>query len=197
MSRRMWMVGLAMALLVGCERNPTDSAVPQPAPQAPTTQTSQVPSTRPEPSPPATSVVVVDGEPLLFPPARLRLEPRDGHVWARLFSEQPPPDVREPFVHNSYYFDMRLDVEDVEQVPSAVWSYKALSHERADSPNGIFLRDLRDHLQPDDVQIEFTKEGDELIVHIVGRFLPFQERALIPAQPVLVEATLKTRPQVK
>lgn len=179
--------------LAGCGREDAAQTGSSSATRPSATRPTTVPA---EPVAPAVSVLKINGQTVLFPPACLRLEQRDGIVWAKLFSDDPPPEVKEPFVENFYYFDMPLDITDPAELTTTYWAHKSASSEEADSPNGVFLKKMTEHLQPYDVRVVFSQEGGQVSARISGQFLLFRAAAAQP-QMLVVDGTVVATPKVK
>jgi hypothetical protein len=191
-------VGFCSLMIVGCDRSP--SAAPS-APQSasPATQASEVvPATSPASTEPASSTIVINGQPILFPGAMLRLTTADGKVTARLYSNDPKGMLSGSIANNSYDFDMTLpDVADPVDIDQAVWQTKSASSDRQDTPYGIFLNDQQKLLQPQDVAIRFNGQPPNVIVTIQGTFwmYPMRDEPMGASPPVMVNvvATLNTK----
>ena len=140
---------------------------------------------------PTTSTLVIRNQPVTFPPARLVLQEREPNLTLLLFSDDPEAAIKADYAGNRYYLEIELDINDVAHLTAADWHYKAVSIERIDSPNGIFLEGDRRQLQPYDVNIVFTGSGPKQITAtITGTFLLFQGREQSAPQSVLVQGVL-------
>ncbi len=121
----------------------------------------------------------IDGNLVLFPAARLRIDESDGKVVARLFSDDPKgAALDENYDGNSFYLQIELDADDVNNgdandLDGVVLTYRASTSERDDSPYGIFLEGRRWVLQPGDVKVAFEGTASPLAVHVTGTFLMF------------------------
>lgn len=122
----------------------------------------------------AESLINIDGNLVLFPPAKLRIDESDGKAVARLFSDDPKgAALDENYDGNSFYLQIELEEEDAKDLGGVELTYKAPSSERDDSPYGIFLEGRRWVLQPADVRIAFDGAGSPLEVRLSGAFLMF------------------------
>ena len=205
--RRRW-AGLFLtaavgAALVGCDRG--DDSVPAGG----GTTTSPVaktnggfrPSTASTTTSPATtqaaeSLMTIDGTMVLFPAAKLRLDEADGKIVARLFSDDPKGALEANYVGNSFYLQLPLDEDDAKDVKSAAdlsgvaLKYQNPTHERDDTPYGIFLEGRRWVLQPADVNVTFAGATSPLDVQLSGKFLLFDSNDET-AKPKTAEVTAK------
>lgn len=156
-------------------------------------------ATHPVETQPAAAYLSVEGRPLEFPPARLRLTRTDDGVRALLFSDDPKNAVSSDYKGNSFYFDVPLRVADAKDVGGAEYFYRAKTSEpEDDSPNGIFLNGMSTHLQPQDVAIRFDGESPRVVAKLVGRFLVVNSNGESPrGQFAAVTATLFTTVEVK
>jgi hypothetical protein len=163
---------LACALVVGCD---SKDATPQPssgsaspAPtSAPSTQAADsiAPTTQP-------STLLIDGKPIEFPPAKLRVSKTDGHVVARLYTNDPKAALADDYHGNGYDLLMQLDdINSPAEIYNAVWDFKAASHDSPTTPYGIFLDGIRYQLVPSQVTAHFI--GDSLMVRVdlQGQFI--------------------------
>jgi hypothetical protein len=166
---------LLLVLLAGvgaCERPGSDRS-PAAGPTQPAAAAPEVP-----PLPPL-SFIAVNQQLYEFPRARLRVQRKDDLVLALLFSDDPANREDEAHTGHSFYFEMRLDIDDPADLSDVLWTWQAASAERAESPNGIFLNGWRQHLQPMDVEAAFEPHPDlpdRLVIHLAGRFLMFHTR---------------------
>jgi hypothetical protein len=133
-----------------------------------------------------------------FPPARLRLTKTPEGVTALLFSDDPKNATSAEYKGNSFYFDLPLQVIDPADIRRATYAYKSDDSEPSESPNGIFLKGTRYHLQPQDVVIRFDGEGKKVIAQIAGRFLVVRTTGEnVPGQVAAVQGTLYTTAEVE
>ena len=163
--------GLGLAALAGCDskdatpipsETPTTPAGPT---TAPSTQAAIAPTTQP-------STIMIDGKTYSFPPAKLRVSKADGHVVARLYSNDPKDAMGDNYHGNSYDLMMQLDdIDSPTEIYNAVWQFKAVSHDSPSTPYGIFLDGVRFQLTPSVVTAHFI--GDSLIVRVdvEGQFM--------------------------
>jgi len=174
---------LAAALLLGCDSkdaSPQPSAAPSTPTSAPATQTADLvaPTTQP-------SELLINGKAYSFPPAKLRVGKADGHVIARLYTNDPKAALADDYHGNGYDLLMQLDdIDSPAQVYSAVWDFKAASHDSPTTPYGIFLDGLRFQLVPSQVTAHFI--GDSLMVRVdvQGQFI--QQNQADPNDPAKV-----------
>lgn len=143
---------------------PLTQATTRPAAPQPTTAPQQQAVATTEP---AVSFLVIDGQLVEFPAAKVILVRKNGKLKARLFSDNPKSALEETYAGNSFYFDMPLE-PDAEQPGQWVWRFKSPDSEASDSPNGIYLNGLRTHLQPFDVLVQM--DGNSLKANV--RVLP-------------------------
>jgi hypothetical protein len=152
----------------GCNRHDDSASDASTRPAGPAAVAS-VAATRPTTRPAAT--LTVDSRPLSFPAARLVVTRKADGVDVVLCSDDPPTAIQYNYAGNSFYFEMRLDVDDVSNLPGAVWIDKVPDRQAQDTPNGIFLNGARWQLQPADVRISFERRGEQLLANLSGRFV--------------------------
>ena len=166
-----------VASLAGCDRA-DDGVTPGDTDPRPTT-TSAGTTTGPSTSPATTqaaaeSMINIDGNLVLFPAAKLRIDEADDKTVARLFSDDPKgAALDENYEGNSFYLQIELDEEDAKDLNGEELTYKAPSSERDDTPYGIFLEGRRWVLQPADVRVAFDGAASPLDVRLTGVFLMF------------------------
>jgi hypothetical protein len=175
-------VVLTVAVVVGCDRggdappagSDTAPVAVDPSPGRSATSTAPA-ATSPATTQAATeSLINIDGNLVLFPAAKLRIDESDGKVVARLFSDDPKgAALDENYDGNSFYLQIELDPEDAKDLNGVVLTYRAPTSERDDSPYGIFLEGRRWVLQPDDVKVAFEGSASPLDVQVTGTFLMF------------------------
>jgi hypothetical protein len=200
---RLWLAGLLMVgMVLGCEK-PKGGAIratAQPTTR-PATTDENLPATAPTTAP-TTSHLMIGGQVVSFPRARLMLMQSQPEVVLLLFSDDPRDALDADYSGNRYYFELKLDIEDVERLAMADWHFRAPSIERADSPVGIFLEGDRKQLQPYEVDITFGQTDSQVTVAVNGQFLMFQarEQIAIPrtvAVQGILAAELETRDRPK
>ena len=185
-----------LCFIVGCERAPVTEA-PATAPanaSAATAGATTTPTTDPASNQPRESAMTIDGRRVAFPPAKLVLKPRSGHVHAMLHSDDPPAAIRDDYAGNSYYLDMPLEIETAEELAETKWVFKAPTSERSDTVSGIYLDGRKKHLQPLDVVAEFDRPpGQAVKIYLSGQFLLFgaEDDPAVPGQIVVVSAELE------
>jgi hypothetical protein len=175
---------IAAAQFTGCGRDAT-----APTQTSPTTapSASAVPAATTRPA----AVLNIGGKPTQFPSAKLVLTKKPGGINAMLCSDDPPNAIESNYAGNSFMLDMKLDIEDPQEIESAVWMFKAPDREPQDSTNGIFLNGARRQMQPADVKITFEKHGDQVVASLSGQFLLLDSHDVTaPSQPVDVSGQL-------
>ena len=204
MIRQSWLAGalLVGGLLIGCKEEPkpspsgpsTQPAATEPAATQPGTAEPSAPATRP-----ATTELLIDGQPYTFPTARLVVSRANGHVQAQLYSNDPKAALSDDYKLNSYDLLMNLDdIHEPMMISSAQWEYKAPSREYVDTHYGIFLEGLAHQLQPANVQVKFLGTIAEVRVEIEGEFLDFdQSRTAQPARSVFVKGSILAPVELK
>lgn len=167
------MIPLTCAL-AGCDKSaPTSTTTPSapasPVVQGPTTAPTTAPATQP-----AVSSMLINQLFAAFPGAELRLETDGDHLTAILYSADPPTAINNDYSGNSYYLRMSLEqVKDASGLNGAEWRFKALSSDRSDSHDGIFLNGTREQLQPIDVIVRFETIPQGVRVRLAGEFMEF------------------------
>ncbi len=167
---------------------PADASVttPDTLDPAPAAAVIAPPPTRPADSKPAPAALSIDGIDVLFPPTRLLLHERDGEMTAELFSDLPKSALRN-YEGNELYLKMKLEgadgalaTSDAKKIEGASWRFKSNSSEKADSPNGLFLKGQATHLQPVDVLVTFERRGadggkpGQIVAHLAGQFRSYE-----------------------
>ena len=172
---------LSVAALAGCDRG-DEGVAPGEVVSGPTTNNaaptgrgrSTTTTTSPATTQAAESLINIDGNLVLFPGAKLRIDEADGKTVARLFSDDPKgAALDENYDGNSFYLQIELDEDDAKDLSGVELTYKAPSSERDDTPYGIFLEGRRWVLQPADVRIAFEGARSPLDVRLSGVFLMF------------------------
>ena len=187
---RIWIMLVLMVALSACDR-------PKPQAKGESTTTvrphfvidtnpSNLPATRP-----TVSKITIDGREFTFPAARLVLQQSEPTVDLLLFSDDPPNALSATYAGNRYYFELKLDIDDLQKLAASDMHWKAASIERVDAPDGIFLDGDKRMLQPYDLRIAFSQTGKVYTIELGGQFLLFQnkEEATAP-KTVLVRGTL-------
>jgi len=154
------------------------------------------PSTRPT-SRPTKSVLMIDGRELEFPAARMVLQQAQPTVDVLLFSDDPPNALSATYSGNRYYFDLKLEISDLDQLAASDMHWKAASIERVDAPDGIFLDGDRRLLQPYDLEVMFNKVGEMYSIEVAGEFLMFGRDENGPPKTVMVRGKLVAELEVK
>ncbi len=120
---------------------------------------------------PTVSALLIDRREQLFAPALLRLTRSDSKVVARLYSDDPASVLSGKQIVNSYDLEMVLPgISDPAEISGAVWTSRAASSNRQETPYGIFLNSDRQVLQPMDVTVRFTGRPPTVNVFIKGTF---------------------------
>ncbi len=162
-------------MLCGCDR-------PKPAAKGESTTTvrphyvidtnpSTLPATRP-----VVSKIFIDGREFVFPAARLVLQQAEPSVDLLLFSDDPPDALSTTYAGNRYYFELKLDIDDLEKLAASDMHWKAASIERADAPDGVFLDGDKRMLQPYNLRVAFSQTGKVYTIEIGGEFLMFNSK---------------------
>lgn len=172
-----WLILLG-ALVGGCNRAPQSA----PVNSTPTTQTA---ATNPD-TEPAPTVLSIDGKDLFFPPAILRVSPADGHLHARLFTDDPPQAIETNYRGNSFDLMMTLNVPDAGQLSQAVWQFTGSEQpQQRESSRGIFLDGQRQRLHAQAVVVKFNPDGTDVDVLVDGWFMLYANSAkdVAPSPP--------------
>jgi hypothetical protein len=193
--RRWIAIGIVLMVIApGCDRPKVQtsgaaSVGPATAP-APRVVVAPLPASEPAAAvdnTPDSCVMIINQQPVDFPPARLRVKETDGNVVAFLYSDDPKDALNDDYRGNGFYFKMNLDVPDV-NFDRATWMHRSESNERMDSPYGIFLNGHRRQLQPLNVRVRFMPSASGPIkVEMAGTFLsvdPQDELAATQVVPV-------------
>lgn len=202
--RRRWVVGLVLTLaaalaaaLAACDRASDGSSSSGTAngKRTPTTSPFSKPATTSSTSPATTqvaeSLITIDGNMVLFPAAKLRVDDADGKAFVRLFSDDPKGAALDPnYVGNSFYLQLDAEPDDAKNLNGVTLKYQSTTHERDDTPYGIFLEGRRWVLQPADVTATFSGARSPLDVQLSGKFLLF-DTADETAKPKAAEVTSK------
>jgi hypothetical protein len=125
---------------------------------------------------PTLAALMINGQRYEFPRARLRLVERQPAIVLRLFSDDPPQAINEGYTGHSFYFEIKLDTDDLDRIAAMDWEHRSLSASFADSSNGVFLDGNRRQLQPYEVRIELDGTPADMLIGVHGRFLLFNAR---------------------
>ena len=175
--------------LLGCGKHSDSSATSDSNPPTATTTVAANPTSAPSSQPAAS--LEIDGKPVAFPPAKLVITKKAGGLEAILCSDDPPNAIDPGYTGNSFMIEMKLDVDDPADLPTAVWEYKTEKQSPRDSTTGIFLNGARRQMQPSDVRITFEKQGDRMVAMVNGKFLLFDTQDVAaPVQVVDVKGKL-------
>lgn len=188
---------LAVVLAAGCDsRQPKSdnsgaSAGPNIAPSTTQPSAATEPTTAPA-SQPLSSQLFIDDQPVRFPQARLRVSKSNGHVIARLYSNDPKAAINDDYQGNSYDLVMHLDdIREPQQVYLSQWQFSARSREYVETPYGIFLDGIRHQLQPINVTAKFLGDMTMVRIDLDGQFLQFDSSdPNQPGKPVQVRGSL-------
>lgn len=188
--------GLLGFCIVGCER---DSVTSTPAPATSPADPPAATGAATEAIEPRVAVLMINGQRVEFPPAKLALRAKGGQVLALLYSDDPPSALEDSYRGNSFYLEMVLDISEVDQLDLARWDFNAPNSDRADTVTGIWLDGRAQHLQPSDVGVEFGKNDAVVKVWLGGSFLLFEagQEPTIPGRIVPVTAELDAEILVK
>jgi hypothetical protein len=175
--------------LLGCGKHSDSSATSDANPPTAPTIVANNPTSAPSTQPSAS--LDIDGKPVAFPPAKLVITKKAGGLEAILCSDDPPNAIEPSYNGNSFMIEMKLDVDDPAELPTAVWEYKTEKQSPRDSTTGIFLSGARRQMQPSDVRITFEKQGDRVVATVGGKFLLFEAHDIAaPVQVVDVKGKL-------
>jgi hypothetical protein len=153
-----------------------DSVAPPPPATAPAPQVAIPPAAATQAAEAADNapdgcIMMINQQPIQFPPARLRIKSDHDKVTAILYSDDPKDALNNNYTGNGFYFTLALDVSDA-QFDHATWVHQSETSERTDSPYGIFLDGHRRQLQPLDVRIRLLPAASGgMKVEMAGTFL--------------------------
>jgi hypothetical protein len=190
-----WRIFFLLLVPLGCEKNPAHVAKktePATAPAVVATTEQSPAATKP-----SLSYMSINGRMVPFPLAKLRIDRKGSRVTALLFSDDPKDAINANYDGNSFYLEMVLDADEVDDFSTAMWTYKSRSSERQDSPYGIFLHGHKQQLQPMDVQALFEGGKVPTAVHVAGRFMSYTDVENAPPDFVMVDAKLPVEVIVK
>ncbi|HEV2688713.1 MAG TPA: hypothetical protein VGV35_09170 [Bryobacteraceae bacterium] len=189
---RLLIAVIAGAMLAGCDRlrqksatgpttQPVQSAsadsTPQSAPAIDSGDANTASATT-SPIPASVSFMVHEGTKdriYDFPRARLRLTKESENKYAAvLYSDDPKTAINSDYHGNSFFLQMKLDLEDPHNLTNVNWPFKAASSDKDETADGIFLDGNRVHLQPSDIMISFDGAGNNVQVLVMGQFLKFE-----------------------
>jgi hypothetical protein len=179
-----------LGLVSGCAKTEDEpvqansKATTQPA----STDNQTVKAQSAEPAPTA-SMLMVNRAQQWFPPAKLRVETKDGTVVARLYSDDPKDVLMGKETVNSYDMQMVLNnIKDPADISKAIWMDRSSSMERQDHPRfGIFLDTEHEILQPMNVTVSFAGKGPRVKAIVQGTFALFHTSEQMPdAAPEIV-----------
>src|ERR1019366_5921250 len=114
---------------------------------------------------------------------------KDGGGLDAVLSSDEPASASNP--GSSFMFEMKLDAESTEDLPSIAWEFKAPDEKPQDSTTGILMAGGHQQLQPLDIRITFEKPGDQIVARLKGKFLAFDPQdSSAPVNRVDVQGTL-------
>lgn len=142
----------------GCKREPGAAPPPHPTEEAL----------------PSRSEALIDRQTIGLPNGQLVVRKQDSALNAQLYS---------PEAAASYFFDMQLDAEEMNQLDHASWTFKTDSRERAEPANALMIESGQRQYQPVDVRA--------IVITIKGDFAEFIEeedkpRRIVPMRIVIV-----------
>jgi hypothetical protein len=135
-----------------------------------------------------------------FPPARLRLNVKgDDGASAMLFSDDPKEAISKNWAGDRYYFQMDLPyVQGLQQLDGARFGYQMSPNEQEESPNGVFLKGDRYHLEPANAVIRFDGAPPHVTVQVWGQFLQYDSTdPKSPPVVVTVQGVLMPKVEAK
>jgi hypothetical protein len=209
---------LFLVATMGCDRHrDTVAGSSTTEHRGPTTNTSVAPTTLPATLAAATTqpttgpasnrpraAMMIDERRYDFPPAILRIKPKNDRLLVLLMSDDPKDALDENYNGNSFYLEMPVEAADVKDLSSAVWHYVAPSSDRTDTPDGIFLDGNRKQLQASNVTVHFEADATDpdhpkaMAVDISGTFLLFDTHDdNVPPKVVPVVAHLAAEVKLK
>jgi hypothetical protein len=189
-----------LALGAGCDKGSSSSSSSSRSASSPPVAVNVAPATEPmaaiaaPATVPATQPMAtldIGGNAVEFPPAKLVITKKSGGIDAILCSDDPPNAIQSNYAGNSFMIEMKLDIEDPADLPTAVWEFKTDKREPQDSTTGIFLNGSKRQMQPADVRVTFAKDGDHLVASVGGKFVLFDSTDVsAPVQLVDVNGKL-------
>lgn len=138
------------------------------------------------------------GTPRQFAPAKLRLTRRDGEVSALLCTDDPKAAINKDWAGDRYYFMVPLPVDELAKVDGTEWWYQTSPGENEETPNGVYLKGDRYHLEPANAIIRFEGQPPHMTVRIAGQFLQYDSAdASARPKPVIVRGILLPKVETK
>jgi hypothetical protein len=179
-----------LGLMSGCAKTEDEPAQTnsKATTQPVTADNSKTQSESAEPAPTA-SMLMVGRAQQWFPPAKLRIETKDGTVVARLYSDDPKDVLEGKETVNSYDMKMTLNnISDPADISKAIWVDRSSSMEKQDHPRfGIFLDTEHEVLQPMNVTVSFMGKTPQVRAVVQGTFALFHTSDQMPdAAPEIV-----------
>jgi hypothetical protein len=189
-------VAVCLLAAAGCDKPRAQVSVAPPAAPATAPQVALPPAAATQAAEAADNtpdgcIMMINQQPVQFPPARLRIKSSDGKVVALLYSDDPKDALNNNYTGNGFYFSLSLDVAGA-NFDHATWTHQSETSERTDTPYGIFLDGHRRQLQPLDVRIRLLPAASGgMKVEMAGTFLSIDPQDdLAAAQVVPVAAWL-------
>lgn len=183
---------LAAFALLGCNKPKARDTVP--VVRVGTTRPTTLPTTSPvatttQPVLPTatTSTLIIDNEPVQFPPTKISIA---GPI-LQVSTKDPITALKPDYQGNRYYFQFRLEKPLTIQDPVGFTQVRPKSNVRRDEPDGIFLNGDKKQLQARDAQFRFVLQGNELMVDISGSFLVFERGEMGPSRSAMASGTLR------
>ena len=141
---------------------------------------------------PPAAFLMIDRQPVRFPPARIVVKTNGPVQTARVYSDDPPEAINANYSGSSFYLDMNLTTlpgGKSGDLADAVWvkgenpddpngvkppADPPKAAGKASSPNGIYLDGGRRVLQPLRATVNFEpREGGRVLVRVSGTFNEF------------------------
>lgn len=195
LARRVGLLGLALAMVVGCDdpaqtKAPNTPAIVNP----PTTLPSPELASAKLPAIPMSSYLWLrevsdprksqadaavetstDADPngvaVQFPRARLRLSGKgEDRMVAMLYSDDPKEAINKGWQGDRYYFRMPLRVGSVDQLDDAPYRMAVPFEGQDETSNGVFRMGDRYHMEPIDLSVVFEPQGNQVKISLGGLF---------------------------
>ena len=191
--------------------NGTTGATTLPINRPPTTgpAVSLFPTAASEPAvataPPA-AFLMIDRQPVRFPPARIVVKKSDLGQTARVYSDDPPEAINSGYGGSSFYLDMSLTPVPggtPGELADSVWTVgedaakpAGVVRRKSSNPNGVYLDGGRRVLQPAAASVTFTpREDGRVLVRIAGTFDEYASGPdAAPTRSVRVTGMLVAKP---
>jgi hypothetical protein len=95
---------------------------------------------------------------------------------------------------NTFYFQMNLNVESLDDLPSTRWRYTLDRDAMSDRPDGIFLAGSA-QISPTEAEATFRLDGEEIIINLRGKFADLGSPDGAAAHPFEVTGQLAAAPE--